>query len=169
MNLKNIEFVLENCECISINKENIYQLYIGKITSSYHWQNHLDSISPNYHTDYCKIDFVKLKPECVTFINEAVKDEQEAFNRLFKHRDVTSIVLHFDDGTEQQIYLPWKGWEFINKSQRAKKDFIEWENKNYFLEAIRFINTFYYMHIYLPITRFQQKIYDKKVMKRYDC
>jgi hypothetical protein len=168
MNLKNIEFVLENCECVSINKENIYQLRIGKIYSSYHWQNHLNSISPDYSTNFCRINFINLKPESVTFTNEFVKDEHKAYNRLFNYRDVTSIVLHFDDGTEQQIYVPWKGWDFTNKSQRFKKDYIEWENKNYFLEIIRFISTFYYMKIYLPITRFKQHIHLKKISKKYD-
>ena len=122
MNLKAIEIVLENCEVLKIDKEFIRQLQIGTTYFTYLWQDHLPSIDPNYFTNYCKIDFNE------NFTKEKIYKPNEAHNyegqptcwvRLTRGLDITSIVLLFDNDTEQQIYVPWKGLG-INKNRAIK-------------------------------------------------
>jgi hypothetical protein len=171
-NLKSIEFVLENCECVQIDKEYIDQLCIGKINSSYFWQNHLNSIEPNYFTDYCLIKFTKnffLKSVYYPYEEHRKDSERAAYYRLLKGRDVTSVNLHFDNGENQQIYIPWKGNGFINKSQRVKTKnlvSIEWENKNFLKEIFLFFSRFYYSKIFSPLSRWNSNLRTKRYLKK---
>jgi hypothetical protein len=170
-NLKSIEFVLENCECIQIDKKFIYQLLIGKTTFSYHWQNHLNYINPSYKTEYCKIQFTNEFNENSVYypFEEHFKGNTvSAYDRLTKYRDTTSIILHFDNNENKQISIPWKGNDFINKSQRFKNNSIEWENKNFVKEIFYFLRRNYYLKVYYPLKRWSQNKQNKYWIKQHN-
>jgi hypothetical protein len=132
--LKAIEFVLENCESVQVDKEYIEQLQIGKTSFTYLWQSHLEEVSPDYFTDYCRIQFnYKLSNDNFYYPHEEHKicASKSAYDRLLIGFDVTSIILHFEDNTKLQIYIPWEGVEFTNKCQKISNErmlIISWEH-----------------------------------------
>ena len=125
MNLKSIEFVLENCECVQVDAKYISQIQIGETYQTWLWQNHLPSIEPDYFTKGCRITFDEsFRKEHVykPHAEHNYKGQPDPYDRFVKGRDVTSITLRFDNDTEQQIYVPWKGFKFTNKAQHSYFD-----------------------------------------------
>ena len=123
MKVIGIEFVCENCEVIYADLfPGHHDIHTGKCQRSYHVQD--GTYFPSESTDYLRIrvEAEHFKP----IITNYAGPENDGLARL-KHLDCTSIVLKFDDNTEQQIYVPWKGEHFTNKVEyiREKKQNIE--------------------------------------------
>jgi len=120
-----IEFVLENCEVISADIKKCWNnIQFGKCFKSYSVQFDCNdtgsTLFEHEFTDYCKVtlELKDFHPQNTNFAGKdgEVQTEQESYKRLIEGRDVTSICLIFEDGTEQQIIVPYKG-EFTNKVQ----------------------------------------------------
>ena len=171
-----IEFSLENCEVIEADILNCWHtVQVGKCYKSYNTQSSCDGHGARFFeqesTDYCRLQF-ELKdfhPKNTNFAgnDNEVPTESESYNRLIKGRDVTSIVLIFNDGTEKQIYIPWEGDGFYNKVQYS---FVRKAYKDEKILEIHF-DYHYYWHkfifwLYLRKIRIEQYFRNKKHFKR---
>jgi hypothetical protein len=111
MEIVSIILVLENCEELNIPLENCYHnIFIGRTHKSYMIQH--GAFFSSESTDYAKLMFDS------SHFNP-VYDSGVGIERL-KLNDVASIVFKFSDGSEKQIYVPWKGGQFTNKAMKIK-------------------------------------------------
>ena len=114
--IQSIEFVFENCEVFSMDAQYFGHLHIGDIRRS------IDRIACNSigdmdiaHEFYAEIfsegdgDY-----DFSGDTNRFVK-----FDRILAWDDITSVTVHFDDGTEEDLYLDYDGEE-VNDNQTTK-------------------------------------------------
>jgi hypothetical protein len=116
--IKRIEFVLENCEVISIDMDSHKHID----SSIYRLQTSADSQYENFwmNTSCRYAIFCLQKDEYINdfYYSNDGKSSKTPWERL-QYRNVTSVVFAFTDDTEQQIYVPYKG-EFVNKKMSIK-------------------------------------------------
>jgi hypothetical protein len=115
--ISKIELVLENCESLTVEGKAIKGGFISDIKKNIHLQD--TDVFENLYCCQFEIAFENIE-QYISYSNEHVKDEIEVMKRLYL-KDVTSVVLHFNDSTELQIYVPWRGEDFINKLMKIKK------------------------------------------------
>jgi len=123
--VKAAKFVLENCEILLLNLTNIkyYDIIIGNCHESFHVQHGI-MFSRN------STKYLSLKLEWQQFYDnlgydfEFVPEEghnegiTKAYKR-FKYKDITAVCIIFEDDTEIDIGVPWRG-EWKNKAQYIK-------------------------------------------------
>lgn len=102
--IKAIEFVFENCECITINSKHIGDFLIEGIETKIR-RVALNSISE--YTTCERFEISIYKDANITV--ESYGDKHKVFNRIMRWDDITSIYLKYEDGTEQEIITPWVG------------------------------------------------------------
>jgi len=125
MKIKGLEFVLENCEVLflDLSHKPYYSFHFGKCHQSYMAQTGDFSTSESTEYFYFKSELKEFKDNLsnTNFAGpEGVQPSKEdCWTRFSKGRDVTSVVVKFEDDSEKQIYLPWKG-EWTNKNQHIK-------------------------------------------------
>lgn len=110
--IQKIEFVLENCDVIIFNKEDIDIMYITDITEYIYG----DEIHKQ-----CQHVFIKIKSEAnVLYPQLGTSDEIKKFDRLTEYADITSIEFHYVDGTMDICAVPWNdNDEYINRYQQT--------------------------------------------------
>jgi hypothetical protein len=115
--IKEIEFVLENCECIKLPAEYIDMVITSDIKKYIHAQD--TTFWYNYYTDYMLIKLLQKSKDFMSIRQEGSKIS--AWERL-QHNDVTSVCFIFEDGTEDQIGVPWpKHSDWVNFNQNIKE------------------------------------------------
>jgi hypothetical protein len=165
-----IEFVLENCEVITLpilENDFIRANFFGIKKSS--------SLQSTWYSENesCKYAEIIIPYECIQNlqISNFFGPKQNAWERL-NYKDVTSICIVHDDPArkeERQIYVPFKG-EFVNKLMKikiVKKEYsnhaeIIFEGRNIFERLWSFINCKFYK---LSIKLEQRQ--NRKILKGY--
>jgi hypothetical protein len=169
MKITKLQFVLENCEVITVYLNNCYHhISFGRCYISYDAQH--QDFFVHESTNYAKLvfDFNEFKP---VITNDGSSDKT-ALERL-NYCDVTSIVFIFEDGSEKQIYVPWKGWDTWagNKAMKIYQDDTDYYNhivitfdERSTIERIYYAFTgFYYKKIYLPIEKYLREKRARKI------
>jgi hypothetical protein len=170
MKLSKLEFVLENCEVITIDLSDCYHhISLGQCHKSYDAQ-HQDFFE-HESTDYAKLifDSDNFKP----VITNDGSSGKTALERLH-YCDVTSIVFIFDDNSEKQIYIPWKGWDIFdaNKAMKIYQDktefydhiVISFDDRFFVKRWYNAIVGLYYRKVYLPLERY----FRERRVKKYE-
>lgn len=96
--IKNVTFILENCEYITIPVDNFLKLDLTEVDNEYY----------NLECVIKKMDNIEYSP----FTNDL-----SPFNRLSMSDDITSIELEFKNGTIKLIQLVWEGTDTTNYCQ----------------------------------------------------
>lgn len=124
--LKEIDLVYENCDVHTLTPGMFGRLIVSGIKRSY-WIN-----CYQYKDGETKKDF-----DCESFgifINKKAFKLKHPHNfgetlhtRLKKWKDITHIHLHFEDGSDEYITVPWEGEHAENELQQVmfRKDEIE--------------------------------------------
>lgn len=124
--LKFIDLVLENCEIIRVNVEYIEAFSIDNIAKSIHFTNEYGT-----HNSFKAEEFlIKISSTFNTHSGYATnwnegKTRLLPFSRLMDCNDITAISLyfydsgkndemHFEDGSEEYIYMNWCGDDDYN-------------------------------------------------------
>jgi hypothetical protein len=102
-NIRQIDFVLENCEIISIDGQYIGDLNIENITTT------IARIARNSikEMDICEHFSISLNHAANILIESKLDGKINVFNRLFGWYDITEIDILWDDDTTSIIYVPW--------------------------------------------------------------
>ena len=124
--VKKIDLVLENCEVITIDAENIGWCDIRNIQFSI-WGNSckIEDFSS------CEELIVELYPkaniEYMPFgpyapVGEMSKKEK-AFDRLMRYNDITSCIVTYDD-RKSEIYVPWEDDDMSGESNKLQSHYL---------------------------------------------
>lgn len=116
--IKAIEFLFENCECLTIEAPYIGDILIEGI------ETNIRRVAVNSicESTSCKRFEVAISKEA----NVEFESYGEKIRKLFRINilnDVTSIFLKYEDGSEKEILVPWLG-ESDNKN-KAQSSFID--------------------------------------------
>lgn len=108
LKLKSLEIVFEDCEFCEISAKYIGQILIGDTKNKFAF----DSVGTSFYNECDKIVF-EFMPEANKIENLVHSSDfhntyDNVFKRLMKYKDITSFILHFENGGERS-YLPvWK-------------------------------------------------------------
>jgi hypothetical protein len=117
-NLKEIEFLLENCECIKINAQYVYRIQKGEVIK-HHYGSGAESWEKDY-TDYMVFQLLNSK-QAFKYATD-IDNKKSAWQRL-NACDVTRIFLNYEDGTEEEIVMPWPEYSnYYNFHQFIKEN-----------------------------------------------
>lgn len=102
-NIKSIDIVFENCEYININKNDIIWIRLGDIEQEIH-RIACNSISKVTFSNEIEIILKKdIKTKDYIFSNG-----YNGVKRLFMCNDITSFDIHYDDDSNETIYVDWE-------------------------------------------------------------
>ena len=113
--IKAIEFVFENCECVTIEAPYIGDVLIEGIETS------IRRVAVNSIGEYtsCKRFEVAISKEANIEI-ESYGEKIRKLSRINDWDDVTRIFLKYEDGSEKEILVPWLGEsDYENKAQSS--------------------------------------------------
>ena len=102
--IKAIEFVFENCECVTIEAPYIGDVLIEGIETSIRRV----AVNSICESTSCKRFEVAISKEANVKI-ESYGEEIRKLSRINDWDDVTSIFLKYEDGSEKEILVPWLG------------------------------------------------------------
>lgn len=134
-NIKAIEFVFENCECLTVDSKYIGDLLIEG------FETKVRRFGVNAIREYTsceRIDLIIYKDGNLT--SESYGDKCSVFDRILNWNDITSIYLKYEDNTEQEIFVPWEGEN--DYSNEAQSSFVSEE------------------HLYMTINKDCQSVHD---------
>ena len=118
MNVKRIEIEFENCEVISLNtnmfKNLIFdEIYEQKIVNCYQYKNGENSV-----TKCCKYMSVEINKK--GYEQRMEWQDITLKERLRISNDIVSIILIYEDESEEEIYMAWnEDDEYENKYQNV--------------------------------------------------
>ena len=116
--IKAIEFVFENCECVTIEAPYIGDVLIEGIETSIRRV----AVNSICESTSCKRFEVVISKEANIEI-ESYGEKIRKLSRINDWDDVTSIFLKYEDGSEKKILVPWLG-ESANKN-KAQSSFMD--------------------------------------------
>ena len=155
-NIEAIEFVFENCECLTVDSKYIGDLLIEG------FETKVRRFGVNAIREYTsceRIDLIIYKDGNTT--SESYGDKYKVFDRILSWNDITSIYLKYEDNTEQEIFVPWDDENdcYSNVNNKAQSSFVSDEhlyltiNKDcqnvhdvYTDETVEYLNKNYKMH-----------------------
>ena len=135
-NIEAIEFVFENCECLTVDSK-----YIGDFSMEGFETKIMGAgvCTIREYTTCEKIDLVIYKDANITV--ESYGDKYKVFDRILNWNDITGICLKYEDDLEREIYVPW--YEENNPyNNKAQSSFVSDE------------------HLYLTINKDCQSVHD---------
>lgn len=116
LELSHVDIVFENVDFVTINTSNIEQLSIENISDSKHLYDQQIETSLK-----CEQLHLVLKNQCKnqkTYFQENYENNSSTlFPRMLKYNDIVNIELHYKNGTQETIYVPYDGNE-ENKNQK---------------------------------------------------
>ena len=138
-NIEAIEFVFENCECITVESKYIGDLLIEGFETKV---RRLGVNAIREYTSCERIDLIIYKDGNTT--SESYGDKYKVFDRILSWNDITSIYLKYEDDTEQEIFVPWDDENdcYSNVNNKAQSSFVSDE------------------HLYLTINKDCQSVHD---------
>jgi len=129
--LSHIDIVFENVDFVTIKTSNIEQLFIENISESNYL--HDQYITSNLK---CEQLHLVLKNQCKnqkTYFQENYEENSSTlFPRMLKYNDIVNIELHYKNGTQETIYVPYDG----NEENKNQKTYID-EQGNLVVEIVK--------------------------------
>lgn len=121
-NIEAIEFVFENCECITVDSKYIGDLLIEGFKTNV---RRLGVNAIREYTSCERVDLIIYKDGNTT--SESYGDKYSVFDRILSWNDITSIYLKYEDNTEQEIFVPWDNENdyCYNVNNEAQSSFID--------------------------------------------
>lgn len=102
MKYKSLTLILENCDQIYLDPKDIVFLNISNLTTNIRVEN--GEVRKCYKAS--KLDLTLLSStnvECDRF-----GSKYKVFDRLLSHPDITSIIIEYEDGSSEQIFVEWE-------------------------------------------------------------
>lgn len=102
MKYKCLTLILENCDQIYLDPKDVVFLNISNLTTNIRVEN--GEVRKWYKAS--KLDLTLLSSaniECDRFGNK-----YKIFDRLLNYPDITSIIIEYEDGSSEQIFVEWE-------------------------------------------------------------
>lgn len=125
MKIFKIDLVFENCEVISID--------VYEHETSFNASNIVENIHCHGQDEY-RMKVADMVQVCVGYSSLSLKSQiGTTLQEKLSHNDITSIVLIYEDKSEEQIYVPWD-------EDQQNSDFENSYQYNEFLDDLVVIN-----------------------------
>ena len=125
--IKSVDLTFENCEFCNLKPDMFTGLVVENIVKS-HWINCFQYEKGEVDEFLnCSLFRISInKKGCEAKVSELF-DPKSLRERIKSWKDITHVHLHFNDGTDEYIGVPWGGEEYTNTKQKVKfkKDSIE--------------------------------------------
>lgn len=102
MKYKCLTLILENCDQIYLDPKDVVFLNVSNLTTNIRVEN--GEVRKWYKAS--KLDLTLLSSaniECDRFGNK-----YKIFDRLLNYLDITSIIIEYEDGSSEQIFVEWE-------------------------------------------------------------
>lgn len=102
MKYKCLTLILENCDQIYLDPKDVVFLNVSNLTTNIRVEN--GEVRKWYKAS--KLDLTLLSSaniECDRFGNK-----YKIFDRLLNYPDITSIIIEYEDGSSEQIFVEWE-------------------------------------------------------------
>lgn len=102
MKYKYLTLILENCDQIYLDPKDVVFLNVSNLTTNIRVEN--GEVRKWYKAS--KLDLTLLSSantECDRFGNK-----YKIFDRLLNYPDITSIIIEYEDGSSEQIFVEWE-------------------------------------------------------------
>lgn len=121
-NVKSIELVLENCEALAFQSKDVGVFSMVGVTRKI-GRIAINSISETEHADEVLLELRNTSNTLDAYTTTWSDNEELPFDRIQKYADITSIVVGYEDGSEDQFYVDWNGAsEYSNEYQTCGVD-----------------------------------------------
>lgn len=119
--MKELQIVLENCDVIKVSWENVVNLVMHKVYKTYQYSKQIGLLEMSVAENIC---LVLSKNADLPHQEFGVGEFTTNFKRLYDGRDISSIVLIYDDDKEEEFYVAYDEDEFgcFNKLQSTGID-----------------------------------------------
>lgn len=115
--VKSVEFILENCEALEFEARYIdsmvfegFNRKIGRVA--------MNSIRSMESVDHVSIRVLAEADHSNQFIVCFDEEDTSPFKRVMKYSDITSFVINYEDGSEEQLHVDWcESDEYVNRFQ----------------------------------------------------
>ena len=102
MKYKSLTLILENCDQIYLNPKDIALLNISNLTTNIRIEN--GEVRKWYKASKLNLTILaSANVECDRF-----GDKYKVFDRLLSYPDITSIIVEYEDGSSEQIFVEWE-------------------------------------------------------------
>lgn len=124
MNLNSITLSLENCDTIDIAADDIEILTVTGVQTNYDYMNRPantdHNISKSTSCDYFLLIISKSGDNLYHPFGAEDEKPDSVFYRLQNFADIVSVTLNLNDGTSEEIYVPWDGAGCVNKCENIE-------------------------------------------------
>lgn len=119
--MKELQIVLENCDVIKVSWENVVNLVMHKVYKTYQYSKQIGLLEMSVAENIC---LVLSKNADLPHQEFGVGEFTTNFKRLYNGRDISSIVLIYDDDKEEEFYVAYDedGFKCFNKLQSTEID-----------------------------------------------
>lgn len=115
--IKSIELVLENCEVIVVEKESIGTMNLTNIHRS------IRRVATNSVSDLLQAEevFIQISSKVNHVSSYSLSlGSGTPFERLMQYGDITAVLINYEDGSEEYIFVDWsEGCEYNNLYQSS--------------------------------------------------
>lgn len=112
MNIKYIDLVLENCDVVRLDPEDVIRFSIGGVTENidYYGIHKGDSnVSRTRHCTYLGI--LIDNPKEINQVGFAYPDNTNAYEMITEYSDITAIDITYEDGSNEMIYIDFNEYK----------------------------------------------------------
>ncbi|AVR55457.1 hypothetical protein HOT02_gp012 [Staphylococcus phage phiSA_BS2] len=106
MNIKYIDLVLENCDVVRLEPEDVSRFHIDGITEGIDYYGTYKGDSRISRTRHCTYFGILIdKPKEIPQVGFAYPDNANAYEMIIAHSDITAIDIIYEGGTNEYIYV----------------------------------------------------------------
>lgn len=112
MNIKYIDLVLENCDVVRLDPEDVIRLSIDGITESIDYYGIYKGDSNVSRTHHCTYFGILIdNPKEINQIGFAYPDNTNAYEMITEYPDITAIDITYEDGSNEMIYVDFNEYK----------------------------------------------------------
>lgn len=112
--VKSVEITFENLDYVDITAEYFGEFRISGIRTTIE-RLALNAILQRTKADYIEFELLAqvddVLPELTQDLSFVPDEQLSLLRRIANRRDITSLELHYNDGSSNQFYIPWEDAE----------------------------------------------------------
>ncbi|AFF28499.1 hypothetical protein qdsa002_38 [Staphylococcus phage qdsa002] len=106
MNIKYIDLVLENCDVVRLEPQDVSRFHIEGVTEGIDYYGTYKGTSHMNRTRHCTYFGILInKPKEIHQVGFAYPDNTNAYEMITAYSDITAIDIIYEDGTNEYIYV----------------------------------------------------------------
>lgn len=129
--VKSVEITFENLDYVEIPAEYFGGFCISGIRTTIE-RLALNAILQRTKTDHIEFELLAqvddVLPELTQDLSFVPDEQLSLLRRIANRRDITSVELHYDDGSSDQFYIPWEDAESETRNKLLQAKIVDNDN-----------------------------------------